>query len=263
MNGRFPQKVLITGASSGLGRAIAQRFLREGALVWGTSRDGARLPEGVAPLALDLANPDSVTALLTVGDGDFDVVVNNAGSGAFFAADQFPEEVLRTQLESLLTAQILISRHFYSQFLHKSRGTLVNVTSLAGDFPIPYMSAYSAAKAGLSAFTGALILEAPRSGVVIIDFRPGDLATGFNGSMPGFDSVASDAGRRVARACDRHVNAGASAEVAAESLFRAVMRGRSGVVVSGTFWQARVGPMLARFVPRGWVFRYLKNFYEL
>lgn len=260
------RKILITGASSGLGFALARRFLAEGAEVWATSRDGMRLPSGAHTVALDLASKDSIRLFLArIGESGhcFDVVVNNAGSGAFFPVEAFSQEDFDCQFAVLLGGPVAISRHFYAKFLHEGRGTLVNVTSLSGTFPIPYMSAYSGAKAGLSAFTRTLMLESTGRGVVVIDFQPGDLATGFNESMVGFKLAELPAARRAAAACERHVNAGASPEKAAADLMRAIARGRSGVVITGTFWQARLGPLLARFAPTGVIRRYLLNYYDI
>src|ERR1700757_684918 len=82
------KKIFLTGASSGIGLAIAKSLIRSGYEVWGTSRDPSRIPElaNLHPVRLDLSNPDSIEesfkmALLEAGH--FDVVINNAGSGHF------------------------------------------------------------------------------------------------------------------------------------------------------------------------------------
>lgn len=261
-----PRQALVTGVSAGLGRAIAQKLVAEGVEVWGTARDVARVPAGIHPVALDLADPASVAACVAQVRREapaLDLLVNNAGHGAFFPLEEFPSGDLESQWRVLLHGPAELSRAFYADFRARRRGVLVNVTSLAGDYPIPFMSAYSGAKAGLSAFTRALMLEAENSGVAVIDLRPGDYATGFNNAMRGFDAVARPDAARARAACEAHVKAGPPPERAAADLWRAVLRGRSGVVTTGDFWQARLGPLLARIAPERVVRAYLRRYYGL
>ncbi len=264
----LPRQALVTGVSSGLGRAFATALLAEGVEVWGTARDTSRIPAlpGLHPVALDLGDPDSIANCIQKIRTDaprLDLLVNNAGNGAFFPLEEFPPVALEGQWRVLLHGPAELTRAFYSDFREKNRGVVVNVTSLAGDYPIPFMSAYSGAKAGLSAFTRTLMLEAAGSGVAIIDFRPGDYATGFNDAARGFDAVVRPDAARARDACVEHMKAGPKPERAARDLWRAVCRGRSGVVTSGDFWQAGLGPFLARLAPEPLVRAYLRNYYGL
>lgn len=261
-----PRQALVTGVSAGLGRAIAQKLVAEGVEVWGTAREVSRVPAGIRPVALDLGSPESVRACVAQVRREapaLDLLVNNAGNGAFFPLEEFPEGDLDSQWRVLLHGPAALTRALYADFRQRGGGVIVNVTSLAGDYPIPFMSAYSGAKAGLSAFTRALMLEAEGSGVTIIDLRPGDYATGFNHAMSGFDAVARPDAARARDACEAHVNAGPSPERAAEDLWRAVIRGRSGVKTTGDFWQAGLGPLLARLAPERLVRAYLRRYYGL
>ena len=189
----------ITGASSGIGRAIAEKLLSENHRVWGTSRDPARLadlaqkhPATFTPVTLDLADPDAAQAafeaaadaaavfsfqfsvfspqaafdtatgaaaptenckLKTVNSGGgsaagFDLVINNAGyGGAFapFAADDFDR--WRRQIDAMLLTTARLSHAALRGMISRNHGTLVNVSSLVVNFPLPYMSAYNAAGA--------------------------------------------------------------------------------------------------------------------
>ena len=261
-----PRQALVTGVSAGLGRAIAQKLLAEGVEVWGTARDVSRVPAGIRPVALDLADPESVTACIRKVNAEapeLDLLVNNAGNGAFFALEDFPAVELEKQWRVLLHGPAELTRGFYAVFRARRRGAIVNVTSLAGDYPIPFMAAYSGAKAGLAAFTRALMLEAEGSGVAVVDLRPGDYATGFNDAMAGFGAVSRPDAVAARDACVKHVNAGPPPEKAALDLWRAVSRGRSAVMYTGDFWQAGLGPLLARFAPEAIVRAYLKGYYGM
>ncbi len=245
---------------------MAQKLVTEGVEVWGTARDVSRVPEGLRPVALDLGDPASVAACVERVRREapgLDLLVNNAGAGAFYPLEEFPVEALDAQWRVLLHGPAELTRAFYGDFRSKGRGCVVNVTSLAGDYPIPFMSAYSGAKAGLSAFTRTLMLEAEGSGVTVIDLRPGDYATGFNDAMRGFDAVRRPDAARARDACEAHVRAGPGPGRAAEDLWRAVSQGRSGVVCTGDFWQAGLGPLLAHMAPERLIRRYLSGYYGL
>lgn len=267
MSTRFvSRQALVTGVSSGLGLAMAESLRAEGVEVWGTARDITRVPSGIRPVALDLGKPCSIAAAVAQVRREapmLDLLVNNAGNGAFYPLEDFPAETLESQWRVLLHGPAELTRAFYADFRGRRRGVVVNVTSLAGDYPIPFMSAYSGAKAGLSAFTRAIMLEAAGSGVAVVDFRPGDYATGFNDSVAGFDRAVRPDALAARAACEAHVKAGPSPERAAHDLLRAVRRGRSGVVTSGDFWQARLGPLLARLAPESVIRAYLKNYYGM
>ncbi|MDR2845158.1 MAG: SDR family NAD(P)-dependent oxidoreductase [Puniceicoccales bacterium] len=271
----FPyHEALVTGASRGLGRAFAEALHAEGVTVWGTSRDGTGLPEGIRPLALDLDTPATIAAAIAhlhANAPHLDLLINNAGAGAFHLFHEFPPRTLAQQWRTLLAAPVAFCHAFYPRFLEQEHGAIVNVTSLASQFPIPCMSAYSAAKAGLSTFTQALMLEAHGTGVAVIDFQPGDYATDFNNAMTapapqgdGTDADGTDAtAARIWARCERHLHAGPPPAHAARRLLRALRRRRSQTVHTGTFWQARLGPLVARLLPRGIVQRYLRNYYDI
>jgi len=255
----YYRTAFVTGASTGLGRAFAEMLLEEGVRVWGTARDTARL----APLAtnpafsavvLDLEKPDEAVSAFTVASaaaGGFDLVVNNAGYGIFapFVAVDF--STWRKQLDAMLGTTACLSHAALRGMLAAERGCLVNVASLATDFPLPFMSGYNIAKAGLSALSESLIQETRGTEVVVIDFRPGDFRTGFNRAMRPATGQASDDSRVATAwsALEKNLNQAPAPAVAASSLRRALLRRRSGTVRCGSFFQACLAPFFMRFVP--------------
>lgn len=248
----------VTGASSGLGRAFAAMLLSEGVRVWGTSRDPRRLEgfgAGFSPCALDLARGDAAEAAFAGAGaeaGGFDLVVNNAGYGIFGEFGGTEWAVWEAQLGALLGTTLRLARLAARGMGERGRGCLVNVSSLAAEFPLPFMSGYNVAKAGLSALSESLIFEFRGTGVTIIDFRPGDYRTAFNQAMLPLNSAP---GARTARAwasLERMLRAAPPPERAAADLRRALARGRSGTVRSGGFLQARLAPLAARALPEAW-----------
>src|SRR3989440_11442180 len=182
------KRVFLTGASSGIGLAIAKLLVAEGHEVWGTSRNLERIPKMPRshPVRLDLADPRSVEAAFNAALAEasyFDVVINNAGAGHFDPAEFLPMETITSQFQILVFGQIqliqLALRHMHS----RSEGLIINVTSLASRLPVPFMAAYNAAKAALASFTMSIQLELAHSRVYVVDLQPGDICTQFNHSV--------------------------------------------------------------------------------
>jgi short-subunit dehydrogenase len=260
--GQLRGTAFVTGASAGLGREFTLMLLGEGVRVWGSSRNPARLAdlseahsEGFRPVTLDLADAEGAerafAAALAEAGGGFDLVINNAGYGVFgdFAAVGAP--VWRAQLEGMLGTVLGISHAAYRSMRARGRGCLVHVSSIAAEFPIPYMSGYNVAKAGLSALSESLMFESRGSAIIVIDFRPGDYRTKFNQAMQ--NDSQSDRTRQAWAAVDASFAAAPDPRLAALDLRRALLSSRSGVVRSGSFFQARVAPALARLFPASWV----------
>ena len=248
----------VTGASTGLGQAFTEMLLAEGVEVWGTSRDAARLPSRPRFHAVTLELADGTVAEQVFLEaertaGGFDVVVNNAGFGAFgaFAHTDFP--VWEEQFRIMLVNTARLAHVALRGMLARRRGALVNISSIAGEFGLPYQATYNAVKAGLSALNEGLMYEVRDTGVIIIDFRPGDYRTDFEGSVRRPPQAAVlDTGNtaRMARVWDKFqqmMRTGPAPAHAAQSLKDALLRGRSGTVRTGRFFQAVLGPFLARF----------------
>jgi short-subunit dehydrogenase len=135
--------------------------------------------------------------------------------------------------------------------LTRKRGALVNISSIAGEFGMPYQATYNAVKAGLSALNESLMYEVKGTGVIIIDFRPGDYRTNFEGSVRRPPGAAGPGQEKAWAAFTAMMQSGPAPAHAAESLKCALQRGRSGTVRSGRFFQAVLGPFLARFGSQG------------
>ncbi len=180
------KKIFLTGASSGIGKAIAAALTECGNEVWGTSRNVSRLPNlsRFHPVQLDLSDPDSINQAFSnalAEAGRFDVLINNAGSGHFGPAENLSEKETANQFQVLVFGQVQLMRLALKTM--PSGGLIINVTSLASRLPVPFMAAYNSAKAALAAFTMTMRLELPDSQVRIVDLQPGDICTDFNDAV--------------------------------------------------------------------------------
>jgi short-subunit dehydrogenase len=252
----------ITGASAGLGQAFAEMLLAEGVKVWGTARDLSRLAPlaaraGFRAVELDLEKPDDAEAAFASAaieaGGSFDLVVNNAGYGIFAPFAEVDHAVWQTQIDAMLGTTSRLTQAALRGMATRNRGCIVNVSSLATDFPIPFMSGYNVVKAGLSALTESLIFETRGTGIVVIDFRPGDLRTGFNRAMQPKSTFAAAEGRasldRVWQTLEKNLNTAPAPSYAVRGLRKALLRRKSGTVRCGAFFQAQLAPFLVRFAP--------------
>jgi short-subunit dehydrogenase len=253
----------VTGASTGLGKAFAEMLLADGVRVWGTARNvgrlselSARFPNTFVAVVLELRDGSAAERTFREVDtaaGGFDIVINNAGYGAFgdFAGTDFA--VWQEQIEVMLvnTARLAHAalRRMRPRAVGARRCALVNISSLAAEFPMPFQSAYNVCKAGLTALNESLMMETAGSNVVILDVRPGDYRTDFEGSVmrpPQSDVPTARMGRAWA-AFERMMRSGPAPAHAAVALRRALLRGRNDTVRTGRLFQAVIGPFIARF----------------
>jgi len=187
---RFVGKtVVVTGASSGVGAAVARLFGAEGARVVLAARTAGAL-EAVAKeigadavaIPTDVSDPDQIRALVegaVRATGAIHVLVNNAGyNHRGPVAQAVPTELARI-VDVNLRGPILLTRAALPILLQQSRASIVNVASIAGQIPLPEEATYSATKFGLRGFSMALAEELRGSPVRVSLVSPGPIETGF------------------------------------------------------------------------------------
>jgi NAD(P)-dependent dehydrogenase (short-subunit alcohol dehydrogenase family) len=265
--------VFLTGASSGIGLETAKLLTTHGFEVWGTSRDPARLltlPKFHA-VSMDLARPDSIRenfARALQQAGAFDVLINNAGDGAFGPVETMSAETVGEQSQVLFLGPVELIRLALPQMRERGRGTIVNVTSLAAQFPIPFMAPYSATKSALAALTAALRVELFHTSIRVVEIRPGDINTPFHERTRRSKSGAGgDTDQRLKTVWEiqlRNMAAAPPPDLVARAMLRAITRPNPPpVLVVGGFFQARVAPLAARLVPLRLQEYALRQYYRL
>jgi short-subunit dehydrogenase len=175
---------LVTGASSGIGQALALRLVASGARVFAAGRDEHALAAvpGATRLVADLADPSAPERLARqVLDeaGRVDLLVNNAGSGWAGVLAQQPPAVVDQVLAVNLRAPIQLTRAILPAMLQQGQGRLVFITSIAGRLGVREEAVYAASKAGLDVFAESLRLELAGIGVGVTTVVPGVVATPF------------------------------------------------------------------------------------
>jgi 3-oxoacyl-[acyl-carrier protein] reductase len=193
---------LVTGASRGIGRAIAKMLLREGASVAICGRDPEAVSRSVAELATeappgkvkgkaaDVKDHEQVRALFEFVDREFgglDFLVNNAGVGKFAKVRDVSVEDWHATIETNLTGAFYCSREALFRFGNRGGGYIVNISSLAGKNAFAGGAAYNASKFGLNGFSEALMLDVRYDNVRVSTIMPGSVATQFGGGDSGSD----------------------------------------------------------------------------
>jgi len=264
------QTVFLTGASSGIGRATAELLAGRGYEIWATAREASRLPQPARlhAMELDLERPDSIDAAWTraVGEaGRIDIVIQNAGAGIFGAVeDVTPAEAAR-QWQILVAGPLQLFRLAAAHMRPRRAGLIVGVSSLAAELPLPFAAHYSAGKAALSALLGGLAMELAPFGVDVVDLRPGDIRTAFNDRIAPTLSTDSPYAPWTAAAWKETctlMNGAPEPELAARAILAALERPRA-IVRCGTFFQAKLGALGARFLPHSFLLNSIRRYYKL
>ncbi|GAB2931586.1 SDR family oxidoreductase [Rhodococcus aerolatus] len=183
---RREDAVIVTGATSGIGRAVALELHRRGQLVYATGRDTAALAElrgrGLRTQPLDVTDAAAVAGLVTrlAADGvRARVLVNNAGHGQMGPLAELDPDALRRQLEVNTVAPLALVQALLDDLVAHGDGRVVNVSSVSGDLATPFAGAYCASKAALTSLSDVLRLELAPLGVAVITLRPGHVTSRF------------------------------------------------------------------------------------
>lgn len=171
---------LVTGASSGIGAAVARALVARGWRVFGTSRDPGSVEDpipGVEYLALDLADDASIEACAAAA-GDVDVLVNNAGESQSGPLEELPMEAIDRLFRTNVFGAVRLTQLVLPGMRTRGYGRVVMVGSMLASFPLAYRSSYVAAKAALRGFATAGRREVLKYGVAITTVEPGSVNTG-------------------------------------------------------------------------------------
>jgi NAD(P)-dependent dehydrogenase (short-subunit alcohol dehydrogenase family) len=185
MNTTIPKVVLVTGASTGIGKCCADHLLTRGYRVFGTSRrppSAAGSAPAVEMIPMDVDDDRSVASgVQTVVEraGRLDAVINNAGWGLMGAVEDTGIDEAKAQLETNFFGVLRVCREVLPVMRKQGAGHIVNISSLGGIVGLPFSSMYSASKFALEGMSEALRLEVWRFGIRVVLIEPGDFRSNF------------------------------------------------------------------------------------
>jgi short-subunit dehydrogenase len=266
------KKIFITGVSAGIGKAIAKAATEKGHEVWGTSRDISRLPSlpRFHCVQLDLSNPGSIDVAFNIAlaeAGNFDVLINNAGSGHFGPAENLSKNEVTSQFQVLVFGQLQLMRLALNAMQMRGEGLIINVTSLASRLPVPFMAAYNSAKAALAAFTMSIQLELPDPRVRIVDLQPGDIRTDFNDAVTRGEKHDARYEEKVDKtwsAVERNMKNAPKPDLVARRVCELIDQTNPPPRVTvGDGFQTKIAPLIFRFLPQRVRIWGLKKYYGI
>lgn len=185
------KSAIVTGATRGIGRSIAELLLDAGASVAVCGRSQSSVDRAVEELATrgtvigasaDVGKPEDVQELFRLADekfGGLDVLINNAGIGVFRSVADLTVDDWRSTLETNLSGVFYCSREAVPRFQKRGGGYVINISSLAGKNAFAAGAAYNASKFGLNGFSEAMMLDHRYDNVRVSYIMPGSVATEF------------------------------------------------------------------------------------
>jgi NAD(P)-dependent dehydrogenase (short-subunit alcohol dehydrogenase family) len=219
---------LVTGASSGIGRATAALLAARGVTVFGTSRDPDAIEPrdrlaGVTYLPLDVTDPASVRACAKLS-GPVDILINNAGQSQLGPLEELESALIEQLFAVNVLGPVQLTREYLPGMRTAGRGSVVMIGSLAAEFPVPFQSAYAATKLAVRGFAQALRLEVAPFGISVSVIQPGYFRSGIDGRRHRVDTEGSAYAQAMAtvtrRVTEFHDSAG-DPRVVAETVCRA------------------------------------------
>jgi short-subunit dehydrogenase len=242
-------RILITGASQGIGRALAEAASRRGARVLAAARSESHLQElaeaaraeggEIVIASADITNPADRQRLVEVAQrnwGGLDMLINNAGIGATGHFTEVSPDRLRKIMEVNFFALAELTRLFLPILRRGNQPAIVNISSIAGKRGIPARSEYSASKFAVQGFSEALRAEVAKDGIDVVVICPGLTQTNFSQNMI----------EQKARLPMDHLR-GMTAEQVAQATLRALERGHHDLCLT---FQGRLLVLVSRFLPR-------------
>ena len=248
--------VLITGISSGIGRAMAVQLVQNGFTVFGTCRDADQMTdlEGIEVLSLDVTDEASVDACVehvVQAAGHIDILVNNAGQLLLGAIEDTCMEEAKAQFETNFFGVVRMTQAVLLHMRRQQHGHIVNISSVAGLVGVPFIGFYSAGKFALEGFSEALWHEVKPLGINVSLVEPGFINTLIGNHavvVPASIKDYSPARENFAHAYHEHLQSSPGPESVADDVVRIVntrtpkLRYRSG-------WKAGLIFYLSRLIP--------------
>lgn len=263
--------VLITGASSGIGKAIGEFLHQKGFVVYGTSRNPEKVANAVFPLiALEVRNQDSIQAAVAKVisiSGRLDILINNAGVGITGPLEEIPLAEIKANFDTNFFGPIAVMQAVLPQMRAQQSGLIINISSIAGYMGLPYRSIYSASKGALSIVTEALRMEVKSFGIQITDVAPGDFATNIAAGRYHAPVVKDSAYEKpygvTLKMMDEHVDSGSNPTEMAQAIYAIIQNSNPKVHYRVGLFLQKFSIVLKKILPDKVYEKMLMNHYKL
>ncbi|GAB4482774.1 MAG: SDR family oxidoreductase [Anaerolineae bacterium] len=264
--------ILITGATSGFGKACADHLHALGYRVYGTGRSPAEHPASPFELiAMDVTDDSSVRRAIEyvlAREGRIDVVVNNAGFGLGGSIEDTSPEEAQAQLDTNVIGVLRVCRAVLPIMRRQGRGRIINISSIGGLMGLPFQGMYCASKYALEGMSEALAIEVRGFGIDVVLVEPGDFRTGFTAARRHTaDSQAhatyQEMYRRALAVIEHDELHGPGPDALARLVARIIRARRPRLrYLIGVFYEY-VGLLLRCVLPARWWIALMRRYYRL
>ncbi len=263
--------VLITGASSGIGKAIATFLFDKGYKVYGTSRNPKNVEScSFKLIALDVLKVETIqnaVDFIIQKEGKLDVLVNNAGMGITGSVEDTPTDEMRTVFNTNLFGAIDVMKAVLPQMRAQKSGLIINVTSIAGYMGLPFRGLYSATKGALEIISEAASMEVKQFGINVVNVAPGDFATNIASGRyhtPVFENSAyKETYKANLDLMDAHVNGGMNPDEMAKAVYSIINAKNPKIHYKVGGFMEKFSIVLKRILPDRVYEKLLMNHYKL
>lgn len=263
--------VLITGASSGIGKAIGDYLNQKGFIVYGTSRNPENYPDTNFPLLqLDVKNSDSIKACINKimqNENSLDILINNAGAGITGPIEEIPEKEIKANFEINFFGPINVIKAVLPHMRKQKSGLIINITSIAGYMGLPYRGIYSASKAALEILTEAFRMELKAFNIEMTNVAPGDFATniaaGRYHAPLNNDSPYKKTYGQTLELMNEHVDSGSNPNIMAHEIYKIIKTKKPKVRYKVGAFMQKFSIILKHILPDKVYEKLLMNHYKL
>ncbi|HRV54618.1 MAG: SDR family oxidoreductase [Flavobacteriaceae bacterium] len=263
--------VLVTGGSSGIGKAIGEWLLQKGFKVYGTSRNPESYRDSKIPLlALDVVDQKSITACvetLLKKENRIDVLVNNAGAGITGPIEEIPEKEMKRNFDTNFFGPINVIKAVLPAMRQQQSGLIINITSIAGYMGLPYRGIYSASKGALELITEAFRMEIKEFGVEMTTVAPGDFSTNIASGRYHAPVLENSPYKQpygnTLKLMDEHVDSGDDPMLMAKAIYKIINTPNPKVHYKVGAFMQKFSIVLKRILPDKVYEKLLRNHYKL
>ena len=255
--------ILITGASSGIGKAIGDFLCTKDFKVYGTSRNPSKYLDSKFQLfELDVNNADSIKLCIDKIikiEGVLDVLINNAGVGITGPLEEIPEIEIKKNFNTNFFGPLNIIKKVLPLMRSKKRGLIINITSLAAYVGTPYRSVYSASKAALDLVSETLNMETKPFNIKVVTLAPGEFSTNIASRRYHASSEKNSPYHlnysKALTLMNNHVSGGADPKLIAKLIFKIInSKNPKKKYIVGSFLE-KIAPYLKLLLPQ----KYFEN----
>ena len=264
--------VLVTGGSSGIGKAIGELLANKGFKVYGTSRNPEKYINDVSfpLLKMEVTDPNSIKEVIAViikKEQQLDIVINNAGVGITGPIEETPDLEIKKAFDINVHGPINVIKSVLPQMRKQKSGLIINITSIAGYMGLPYRGIYSATKAALEITAEAFRIEIKQFGIKMTNIAPGDFATniaaGRYHSPVLDDSPYKDTYSNTLDMMNAHVNEGKDPTQLAAIILKVIHDNDPRVSYKAGDLIQKFSIVLKQILPSKWYEKMLMKHYKL